>query len=91
MREYSEGRHGHRAYRRAQSTLKRRTAADNLPCWWCCNAIDTTLPDLDRMAFTPDHPDALANGERLASQQRQPMHRHRHRDASKGDSADVEI
>lgn len=81
--------HGHRAYRRAQAALKRRTAAENLPCWWCGNAIDTTLPDTDRMAFTADHPDALANGGRLAGQQLQPMHRHCN--ASKGDGAEVEI
>jgi len=79
--------HGHRAYRRAQAALKRRTAAEGLPCWWCGNAIDTTLPDANRMAFTADHPDALANGGRLAGQQLQPMHCN----ASKGDVADIEI
>jgi len=34
------------------------------------------------MSFTADHPDALANGVRLAGQQLQPMHRHCN--ASKG-------
>lgn len=61
--------HGHRAYRRAQAALKRRTAAENLHCWWCGEQIDITLPAGHRDAFTADHPDALANGGRLAGQE----------------------
>jgi len=67
--------HGHRAYRRAQAALKRRTRDESLPCSWCGELIDTGLPDTDPRAFTADHPDALANGGRLAGQQLAPMHR----------------
>lgn len=63
---------GHRAYRRQQAALKRRTAREHLPCgygsthhWGCGEQIDTTLPPGDRMSFTADHDDALANGGRL--------------------------
>ena len=41
------------------------------------------------MSFTADHPDALANGVRLAGQQLQPMHRHCN--ASKGAASDVDL
>jgi 5-methylcytosine-specific restriction endonuclease McrA len=81
--------HGHRAYRRAQAALKRRTRDEGLTCTWCGEPIDTTLPDTHPRAFTADHPDALANGGRLAGQQLQPMHRRCN--ALKGDHADVEI
>ncbi len=40
-------------------------------------------------AFAADDPNALANGGRFAGQQPQPVHRHCN--ASKGDSADIEI
>jgi hypothetical protein len=80
---------GHRTYRRAQTALKRRTAAHGLRCWWCGGEIDTTLPAGHRDAFTADHPDALANGGRLAGQELQPVHWRCN--ASKGDSAHVEI
>lgn len=81
--------HGHRAYRRAQATLKRRTRDERLPCAWCGESIDTSLPDTDPLAFTADHPDALANGGRLAGQQLAPMHRRCN--ALKSDHAEVEI
>lgn len=73
---------GHRAYRRAQGALKRRTRAQDLPCgygspsgWGCGEHIDTDLPDTDRMSFTADHDDALGNGGSLVGQTLVPMHR----------------
>ncbi len=73
---------GHRAYRRAQAALKRRTKAENLPCgygstngWGCGEPIDTDLPATHRLSFTADHDDALANGGRLVGQLLVPMHR----------------
>ncbi|MDF2899688.1 MAG: hypothetical protein K0Q46_6474 [Rhodococcus erythropolis] len=87
---------GHRAYRRKQAALKRRTARENLPCghgslsgWGCGQPIDTTLPATDRMSFTADHDESLAAGGHLVNQDLVPMHRHCN--ASKGDSAPVEI
>ena len=65
---------GHRAYRRRAAALKRRTAAARLPCAWCGGPIDTTLHHLDPMAFTADHPKALAAGGPLI-QDLVPMHR----------------
>ena len=63
---------GHRAYRRKQAALKRRTAREKLPCgygsthgWGCGEQIDTTLPAGHRMSFTADHDDALDNGGHL--------------------------
>ncbi len=63
---------GHRAYRRKQAALKRRTRVEHLPCghgsthgWGCGEQIDTTLPAGDRMSFTADHDDALDNGGHL--------------------------
>lgn len=54
---------GHRAYRRKQAALKRRTARDNLPCghgspdgWGCGEPIDTTLPARHPMSFRPTTP-----------------------------------
>jgi hypothetical protein len=81
--------HGHRAYRRAQAALKRRTHDEGLPCVWCGSPIDTTLPDGDALSFTADHPEALNNGGRLAGQQLEPMHRRCN--ALKSDRVDVEI
>jgi hypothetical protein len=53
---------GHRAYRRKQAALKRRTHDEDLPCgygsthgWGCGEHIDTTLPTGHRMSFTADH------------------------------------
>lgn len=66
---------GHRAYRRAQAALKARTKRDNLPCAWCGEPIDTDLPATDRLSFTADHPEALANGGRLVGQKLEPFHR----------------
>lgn len=73
---------GHRAYRRQQAALKRRTRVENLPCghgspsgWGCGESIDTTLPDTHRMSFTADHDNAIANGGRLVGQVLVPMHR----------------
>lgn len=72
---------GHRAYRRQQGALKRRTKAQDLPCgygspsgWGCGEHIDTDLPAGHRMSFTADHDDALANGGRLAGGLLVPMH-----------------
>ena len=80
---------GHRAFRRKQEALKRRTQREGLVCTWCGEPIDVTLPYTDRMAFTADHPEAVANGGHLYKQQLEPMHRHCN--SSKGDRADVEI
>ncbi|MEI3845221.1 MULTISPECIES: hypothetical protein [unclassified Microbacterium] len=59
---------GHRAYRRKQAALKRRTQVEKLPCgygsthgWGCGEQIDTTLPAGHRMSFTADHDTALGN------------------------------
>lgn len=72
---------GHRAYRRKQEALKRRTKRENLPCGYgsptgdgCGEPIDTTLPKGDRMSFTADHPEALDNGGHLVTQTLVPMH-----------------
>ncbi|MGW9345837.1 HNH endonuclease [Streptomyces albidoflavus] len=80
---------GHRAYRRKQAQLKRRTAAHGLFCTWCGEPIDTTLPATDRMSFTADHPDAIGNGGHLVKQDLKPMHRRCN--SLKGDHADTEI
>lgn len=73
---------GHRAYRRQQAALKRRTRDEDLPCGWgsthgwgCGEHIDTELPTTHAMSFTADHDDALANGGRLVGQLLVPMHR----------------
>jgi len=87
---------GHRAYRRQQAALKRRTARDNLPCghaspsgWGCGEPIDTTLNYKHRMSFTADHDLALAHGGRLVGQVLVPMHRGCN--SRKGDHAPTEI
>lgn len=87
---------GHRAYRRQQATLKRRTKTDQLPCgygsahgWGCGEQIDTDLPATHAMSFTADHDEALANGGRLVGQTLVPMHRRCN--ARKSDHAPVEI
>jgi len=80
---------GHRAYRRAQAALKRRTRDEQLPCSWCGMPIDTSLPVGDALSFTADHPEALNAGGRLAGQELSPMHRKCN--AQKSDHADVEI
>lgn len=85
---------GHRAYRRKQAALKRRTARDNLPCGYgsdygCGKPIDTTIPAGKRLSFTADHPDALANGGHLVKQDLVPMHLGCN--SRKGDAAEVEI
>lgn len=71
---------GHRAYRRKQAALKRRTAIEDLPCgygstdgWGCGGHIDTTLPRTHRMSFTADHDTAIDNGGRLLGEL-VPMH-----------------
>lgn len=73
---------GHRAYRRKQAALKRRTRDENLPCghgspsgWGCGEAIDTRLPSTDRMSFTADHDEPLGRGGKLLGQVLVPMHR----------------
>jgi hypothetical protein len=80
---------GHRAYRRKQATLKRRTATHNLPCAWCGHPIDTTLPYTDAMSFTADHPIAIHNGGDLVKQDLEPFHRRCN--TLKSDSATTEI
>ena len=80
---------GHRAYRRQQAALKRRTARTGLTCTLCGQPFDLTLPDTDRMSFTGGHPLALARGGRLAGQELQPQHRACN--ASLGDRAATEI
>lgn len=83
---------GHRAYRRSQAALKRRTATQHLPCgygstsgWGCGEQIETTLPSTHKRSFTADHDDALANGGKLVGQVLVPMHRDCN--ARKGDNA----
>lgn len=87
---------GHRAYRRKQAALKRRTARENLPCgydspsgWGCGEPIDTELPATDRMSFTADHDTPLNAGGHLVKQVLVPMHRRCN--SMKGDSVAVEI
>jgi hypothetical protein len=87
---------GHRAYRRQLATLKRRTKELDLPCdygspsgWGCGEHIATDLDPNDRMAFTADHDEAIANGGKLVGQVLVPMHRRCN--SMKGDSAAVEI
>jgi len=87
---------GHRAYRRQQAALRRRTRAENLPCgygsmhgWGCGEPIDTELPSKDAMSFTADHDQALANGGKLVGQVLVPMHLRCN--SRKSDHAPVEI
>ena len=87
---------GHRAYRRKQEQLKRRTRNENLPCghgsphgWGCGEPIDTDLPATHPLSFTADHPDAVGNGGHLVKQDLVPMHRRCN--SRKGDAAPVEI
>lgn len=87
---------GHRAYRRQQAALKRRTANEGLPCGYgavdgsgCGEPIDTTLDSKHPMSFTADHPQALANGGKLIGQQLVPLHRRCN--SMKGDHAPAEI
>ena len=80
---------GHRAYRRKQAALKRRTKREGLTCGWCGLPIDTTLPSTDAMSFTADHPQAVANGGHLVHQDFTPMHRGCN--ARKSNHADTEI
>lgn len=87
---------GHRAYRRAQAALKRRTRAQSLPCghgstsgWGCGEQIDTTLPPTHKRSFTADHDNALANGGKLVGQVLVPMHRDCN--ARKGNNAAPEV
>ena len=87
---------GHRAYRRKQAALKRRTKIEDLPCgygspsgWGCGERIDTDLPTGHRMSFTADHDTALANGGRLVGDLLVPMHLSCN--SRKSDAAEVEI
>lgn len=66
---------GHRAYRRQQAALKRRTARYEWACTRCGRPIDTTLPATHPDSFTADHPQALAAGGKLVGQDLEPMHR----------------
>jgi hypothetical protein len=72
---------GHRAYRRQQAALKRRTAPENLRCGYgsptgegCGQPIDIALPSTHRLSFTADHPEAPDNGGHLVDQVLVPMH-----------------
>lgn len=80
---------GHRAYRRKQAQLKRRTRNENLPCAWCGQPIDTDLPATDKWSFTADHPVALENGGHLVKQELEPFHRRCN--SLKGKSQETEI
>ncbi len=87
---------GHRAYRRQQAALKRRTKEQDLPCgygspsgWGCGEHIDTELDSKHRMSFTADHDIALGNGGRLVGQVLVPMHRSCN--SRKNDHATAEI
>jgi len=80
---------GHRAYRRKQAQLKRRTKNEHLPCTWCGQSIDTDLPSTHRMSFTADHPVALENGGHLVKQELAPFHRRCN--SLKGKSQETEI
>lgn len=87
---------GHRAYRRDQARLKRRTKDEDLPCgygspsgWGCGEHIDTELHYKNAMSFTADHDQALNNGGKLVGQVLVPMHRRCN--SLKGDHAPVEI
>ncbi|MDR2294698.1 MAG: hypothetical protein LBE05_05790 [Microbacterium sp.] len=73
---------GHRAYRREQAALKRRTKVHRLPCgyaspsgWGCGEQIDTDLPATHRLSFTADHDEAIDNGGKLVGQVLVPMHK----------------
>jgi len=73
---------GHRAYRRKQAALKRRTRDENLPCgygspsgWGCGEPIDTTLDYQHPLSFTADHDTPLGHGGTLLGQTLVPMHR----------------
>lgn len=76
---------GHRAYRRKRERLKRL----GLPCAWCGEEINYDLPPQHPLAFTADHPTAIANGGDLVNQDLKPMHRRCN--ATKKDHAEVEI
>lgn len=80
---------GHRAYRRKQAQLKRRAQRDNQTCAWCGQPFDFSLNPFDRMAFTADHPEAVANGGHLVRQDLAPMHRRCN--AAKGKRVETEI
>jgi len=87
---------GHRAYRRDQARLKRRTKDEHLPCgymsphgWGCGEQIDTELPATHAMSFTADHDEPLAGGGKLVGQILVPMHRRCN--AMKGNNVPVEI
>lgn len=64
---------GHRAYRRKQAALKRRTQRDAIPCAWCGQQIRFDVPSTHPQSFTADHPIAIANGGDLVKQDLAPM------------------
>lgn len=80
---------GHRAYRRQQAALKRRTARLGLVCWLCGSKIDTSLPPTDGQSFTADHIMALANGGHLVKNELRPAHRGCN--SRRGNHVDIEI
>lgn len=80
---------GGKAYRRQSSALKRRAEREGLVCAWCHQGFDFTLPHLNPMAFTMDHPEALASGGHLTRQEGVPMHRSCN--AKKGDHAQPDL
>jgi len=63
-----------RAYTARRDALRRRVAAEDLPCWICGQPIDIALPWQDAQAFTADHVTPIANGGHLLGELR-PAHR----------------
>lgn len=80
---------GHRAYRRKQAALKRRTKDEHLPCWLCGEPVDTSLPTTHRLSFTADHVQALNQGGHLVRNELRPAHRACN--SRRGDGVEVDI
>lgn len=80
---------GKAAYKRRREALRRRVQAQNLPCWWCGEPFDLTLPPGHRMSFTADHVTPLARGGHLVHNELRPAHQSCN--ARRGDAGEVEI
>ncbi len=80
---------GKAAYKRRREALKRRVQLEGLVCHVCHGAIDVNLPRTDRMSFTADHMQALANGGHLVHNELRPAHLSCN--ARRGDRADTEV
>lgn len=80
---------GHRAYRRKQAALKRRTAREAIPCWICGATIDTSLPPNHRMAFTADHYEPISTGGHLVRNELRPAHKSCN--SRRGDMRDLNV